>query len=143
MVKQIALEIGLVGHYATNWPTIRVDFNTQCLIDQRVVNKLIINQTVTVNDNNQLIITHYNKQNDTIIDEHGNIVADRYCELQYIKLNGLYFDINFFSTHNHYYQTVDGEKLITTYLGKPGKFIFYFPSPLWKFWYKCHANSVV
>ena len=143
MDKKIILEICLVGHQGAGWPKIRIDFNNQCLIDQQIVDELIINQTVNIDNTNQLTITHYDKQNDTLINTHGNIIADRYCELKYIKLNGLYFNINFFSTHNYYYQADDGEKLITTYLGKSGKFVFDFPSPLWKFWYKCQHNSVI
>jgi hypothetical protein len=134
--RTMMLSIGLDGHQGQAWPKIRISFNNTVLFDDVVIDSVIQDYYVGVNELNLLSIEHYDKCNDTVLDQNGNIIKDRYCELTFIKINQLTFDLNFFSNNNIPYCTNDGEKLITTYFGKNGCFNFEFPTPLWKFWYQ-------
>lgn len=133
-MKDIDLKISVNGHKATSWPKVKIMFNDALLFDQEVCGNVTVEKTVRPLELNSISVIHYGKDNDTHVDQNGNITADRYCLLDGIWINNIYFGINFFSEHNISYRTKDGHNIITNYFGADGEFKFEFPYPLWKFW---------
>ncbi len=133
MVDKINLAISLEGHRSNGWPLIQVEFNDQILWNQPVMgSKQLDYSNIDARENNRLIIKHHGKKDDSCV-----AGQDRWCDLNWFSINDNRFDINFLSTHKIMYLCDDGEKLVTSYLGKNGRLIFDFPWPLWHFWYQC------
>lgn len=127
------IEILLEGHQANGWPLVCVEFNGLVLWDQSVEGQQFLEfENVEFRDSNLLIFKHYGKTDESSLPGH-----DRWCDLHWFSINGCKVDINFLSEHNILYQADDGERLITSYLGKNGQLIFEFPWPLWRFWRQC------
>lgn len=136
------IKLDLQGHRATDWPWIEISINDQQMFNGQIVGHCPLEFEVDVMPKNILTISHYNKNDDVILDSNGTILKDRYCMLNSLSINDLTFDLNFFSRYKQYYHTNDGEQLITNYFGKDGKFEFVFDWPLWKFWYNLQTKLI-
>lgn len=138
MASSHQVVIDLTGYCGTDWPLINIKLNDQLLWSDRVDEHQALTFDVPLNQQNYLSIEHTEKNNDTICDHDGNIIRDRYCQLNFIKIDQLLFDIDFFSTYHYAYACNDGETLITNYFGKDGIFSFNFEWPAWRFWGALH-----
>jgi hypothetical protein len=133
-LKTIKISLNLVGNKGQDCPNIKIAINNQTKFDQPCIGNQQLKWDIPAEDHNTIVVTHYDKNNDTIVDSNGQIVSDRHCILTSIEINNLTFDLNFFSEHQLFFYTNSNEKIITNYFGKDGYFIFEFPYPLWKFW---------
>jgi hypothetical protein len=138
----IKLTISLTGYSGRAWPEIKILVQDQVIWDRPVENQQIIHHEFSPSDNNSIQIVHHNKNNDTVVDANNNIVQDRHCLINYIKLNELVFDLDSFSRYNYPFVAEDNESIITNYLGKNGTFYFNFEYPFWKLWYNLQQRSV-
>jgi hypothetical protein len=133
-MRTINIKISLTGHCGQEWPKIKVLFNNKLLFDGQIQGQMFIEKTLAVTDSNVIEIVHYDKLNDTQVNNDGKIISDRYCLFDGIWINNIMFDLNFFSEHNIMYCTDQNEKIVTNYFGANGTFKFKFLYPLWVFW---------
>lgn len=129
------IKIILDGHRYQHWPWIQICINGVEYFNTQVQELTTVEFRVEPKDLNCLEICMHSKNNDTQIDQQGNILADTHCLIRAICINSLVIDLNFFSQHNIFYRTKDSQQ-ITNYLGKDGVLKLEFPWPLWKFWAK-------
>lgn len=127
------IKIQLTGYRYQHWPCICVRVNGVDYFDAQVQGPTTIECSVEPLDLNCIEICMRNKNNDTQIDQRGNILADTYCLVESVCIDQLALDLNFFSRHNIFYHTADGNQ-VTNYLGKDGVLKIEFSWPLWKFW---------
>ena len=137
---QLEVALTLEGFSGHQYPQIAIDINHQQVFDNLVVGRSHLSFNIQAQTNNQITITHYGKNNDTVIDLDGNILQDRHCILHLLKINQIEIDLNFLSHSNLYYLTDDNEHIITNYFGKNGSLTVEFEYPLWKFWHSVQSK---
>lgn len=125
--------VNITGFSGQDWPSSRILLNDQELFTGQIQGNKRIAAKIPVG-RNKLLIQHYNKNNDTRLDANGNIISDRHIILDSIEINGLIFDLNYFSEHRIPFKTDTGDDLITNYFGQDGVFTFEFEYPLWRWW---------
>jgi hypothetical protein len=129
------IEISLNGHNLNGWPSVRVALNDNVIFDGEAVNECVILHTDNnPSNNNKLTIEHYGKNGDTLLDDRGNIIADRYFNIDSIKIDDLVLDDVFFSEYRVIFKTEHGQEKIGTYIGENGILTLNFAYPLWKLW---------
>lgn len=133
-MKPVSIRIDLVGYSARSWPKIKIAVNNQSIFDGQVQERTSIRTMLEPDAANSIIIRHYDKNNDTVVDNKGNIINDRYCLLEAVWINQLCFDADYFSHNKIFYHCDDGEKIISNYFGKDGYFQLNFDYPLWQLW---------
>lgn len=138
MLETVIVSLALHGHESVGWPLLTVKFNQEILHDGPVVDRMLIRHTLPVLKHNSLVIEHHSKNADSVTYDHAGHMIDRWCQIEYIGINDLRFDVNFFSYHQIWYEADDGEKLLTDYLGKNGRLTLDFEFPLWRFWGACN-----
>lgn len=104
--EKIAVEIEIQSHVVNSNPRITVSWNNKvefdCLVPE---GSHTLKFELNTSDSNKLAVKFSNKQpNDTIVDEQGNIVQDKYVEIKKFIVNGVDFvqDSNFFYRKLHY-----------------------------------------
>jgi hypothetical protein len=129
------IEISLTGNNLNGWPLVRIALNNKQLYDGEVIDQcVIIHLEDKPQESNTLTIEHYGKNNDTEIDNNGNIIADRYFNIDSVKIDNLQLDEIFFSEYNVVFKTEHGQEKIGTYIGENGILTLNFAYPLWKLW---------
>lgn len=128
------IEVALTGHEVNGWPTACIEVNGQTIYDGEIIGECSVLHEQSNTNDNVLTIRHYGKHDATILDNDGNIVADRYFNIDYIKIDDLELGLDFFSDQQIVFVTENGQEKITSYVGENGKMTFKFPYPLWKLW---------
>jgi hypothetical protein len=126
---------------ARDWPEICVLFNGNTLFHDKVVGSQQLTFVTIPAEHNLLQIQHVNKNSDTVIDNNGSIILDRHCLVENVSVNHVVMDINFFSSNLIFYHTVEGDKIITNYLGNEGSLDIEFLYPMWKFWHQLQVKT--
>lgn len=138
------IEVALTGNKGAAWPTVRLSVNDCVIFDDELVGENNFSFECDAREsNNRVVIEHYNKNNDTVVDAQGNITADKHFIINYIKVDNKTFDLDFFADNNIPFEADSNEQIITSYIGLDGKFVFAFEYPLWKFWWKSAISNKI
>ncbi len=133
-MDQINLRFELQGHKLSDWPSIRISFNGDEIWKDKVQDSISLEFLCNVSDKNVIEIEHFDKNDDVLIDDAGNLLDDRHCLVKWIVVNGIAMDLNFLSEYQFEFENLQGKRFITNYLGENGVLRIPFEYPLWKFW---------
>lgn len=134
------LKFDLHGHRAQHWPKIKITLNNSVIYNDRIIDSCNLEFLVDFDDTNQLSIELHDKNNDTVVDANGQVVADCHAVINCIYIDHIRLDINDFSSYQFLYNSNDGERFVTNYLGKEGHLTVNFRWPAWKFWYDLRSR---